>query len=88
MVGHIVRPGNSGLQASPHYIVVTPSDTVDLPFITRALYVGADGDVSVMCPGTNSAVLFKAVKAGTTLHIQTTRVLAATTTATNIAALG
>jgi hypothetical protein len=36
-----------GLQSPPtHSFVITPSDTTELPFVTRAVYVGAAGDIT------------------------------------------
>lgn len=64
---------------------VTPSDTVDLQFVTRALYVGVSGDVTVNMPG-GAAILFKAMPVGL-YAIRCTRIKAAGTTATNILAL-
>ncbi len=70
---------------------VTPSDTVDLLFQSRGLYVGGTGDVVVNMAGPDSTnpVTFKAVPAGVLLPIRVTRVLAvgSGTTATNITAI-
>lgn len=65
---------------------VTPSDTVDLPFRCRALYIGVAGDVTVLAKDNSTAVLFKAVPVGV-LAIRTSRVKATGTAATNIVAL-
>lgn len=65
---------------------VTPSDSTDLSYTTRALYIGGDGDVSVIMAG-GQTVTFVSVFAGTTLAIRVNRVLSANTTATNIVAL-
>jgi hypothetical protein len=36
-----------GLQSPPsNSFVITPSDTNELPFVTRAVYVGAAGDIT------------------------------------------
>ena len=56
MVDHAIRPGNSGIQASPSYAAVTPSDSVNLPYITRGLYVGVAGNVTVVIPNSTTAV--------------------------------
>jgi len=87
MVDHAIRPGNSGVQASANYAAVTPSDSVNLPYITRGLYVGVAGNVSVVLPNSSTVVTFVGVPAGQILPIQTTRVNAALTTATSIVAL-
>jgi hypothetical protein len=70
-------------------IAVTTSDSVDLAVVARALYIGVTGDVQVtladMDDGTS--VIFKAHPVGYMLT-QVKRVWAASTTATNIVALG
>lgn len=63
---------------------VSPSDTVDLPGITRAIYVGTGGDVEVMMAADNAVVIYVGVVAGTMLPIRARRVLAGNTTASNI----
>jgi hypothetical protein len=87
MPDHAVRPGNSGIQASPMFGVVTPSDTVDLPYITRGIYVGAAGDVAVVPANGGSPVVFAGVAAGTILPIQVSRIRTTGSTSTSIIAL-
>ena len=65
---------------------VVPSDVTDLEQVTRALYVGGAGDLSVVMKGGGS-VLFKNVSAGTILALRTTHVEATATTATDIVGL-
>lgn len=49
---------------------VVPNDTDDLPLAPcRALYVGADGDVTVVAMQDDTPVMFKAVAAGTILPV-------------------
>lgn len=79
---------------SPAYnaVPVTPSDTTDLTYMTRGLYIGVAGDVTVnMLNGTSATnigtVTFTAVPAGTILPIACWRVKSSGTTATNITAL-
>ena len=65
---------------------VIPSDSVNLTEISRSLYIGAAGDISVeMGDGTN--LTFIAVPAGMILPIQVKKVLATGTTATSIVAI-
>ena len=65
---------------------VTPSDTVDLPFATRSLYIGGAGDLTVMPVRGSAPVLYKAVPVGTRLNISVTRIYATGTGATYIVA--
>lgn len=63
---------------------ITPSDSVVLPYITRAIYIGVGGDVSLILTKDNSAVLFKNVVAGSLLPLRVKQVMNTNTTATNI----
>lgn len=64
---------------------VTKSDSTVLP-VTRALWVGGDGDLSLVFEDGGSPVTIKAAKAGTVLPFRVVQVRAATT-ATDIVAL-
>ena len=66
---------------------VTPSDSADLVYRTRALYVGTGGNISVNMAGTGAAVVFTGVPSGSVLPISVTRVLSTDTTASDIVAL-
>lgn len=72
--------------SSEWWEAVTPSDSDDLPWLTRGLYIGGDGDVAaVRSDGT--AVTFKGLVAGSVLPINARRVNSTNTSATNIVAL-
>ena len=65
---------------------VSPSDDVDLTYVTRWIYVGAGGDlVVIMANGVEAT--FANVTPGSLLPIRATRVKATGTTATLILAL-
>lgn len=66
---------------------VAPSNTVDLLFLTTALYVGTAGNVAVRDRRTGATVVFRNVPAGAILPIRVARVLATGTTATDIVGL-
>ncbi len=66
---------------------VTPNDSTDLTFVTRALYVGAAGTVVVDMAESGTSISFVGVPAGTFLPIRAKRVRATGTTATSIVAL-
>lgn len=71
-------------------VVVTPSDSTNLGYTTRGLYVGGAGNVSVEMAGAGGqepTVLFTGVQAGSVLPIAVTRVNSTSTTATTIVAL-
>jgi hypothetical protein len=65
---------------------VVPNDTGDLPHISRALYVGQSGALSVeMADG--DVVTFEGVPAGSMLPIRATKVRDTGTTAASILSL-
>jgi len=66
---------------------VTPSDSADLPRLARALYVGSNGAISVICEDGGAAVTFSNLTAGQILPLRIKRVRSTGTTATNIVAL-
>jgi len=68
------------------FAVATKSDTVDLPFRCRALYIGVTGDVAVLAKDNATSIVFKAVPVGV-LRVRTTRLMSTNTTATNVVAL-
>ena len=66
--------------------LVAPSDTAELAEVSKALYVGVSGDLTVSLVGSTTPVLFKNAPVG--YHpIRATSVKATGTTATNIVAL-
>ncbi len=69
-----------------HAFAVTPGDGSDLPEVTRALYVGAPGNISVVTLS-NATVTLNGVGAGTILPLRVRRVRATGTTASAIVGL-
>lgn len=82
-------PGNQVSTSPPaHAAVVTPSDTVPLPQLSRFIFVGtAGGAISVIMAGDDTAVVLDAIPAGTLLPLCVKQVKATGTTATDIVAL-
>jgi len=71
-------------------VAVTPSDTGQLPWVSRALWVGGAGNIVIDlfdAAGNKTNVTFTGVPAGTLLQVRAGAVLATNTTATNIVAL-
>jgi hypothetical protein len=68
-------------------VAVTPHNSTDLTYASRALYIGGAGNVSVEMVGGQSAVVFVGLPAGTILPIRVTRVNSTSTTATSIVAI-
>lgn len=68
-------------------VAVTPNDSEELEYVTRALYIGVGGNLSVKLRDDSTAVIFVGVAEGTVLPLQVKQVMATGTTATNIVAL-
>ncbi len=60
---------------------VTPSDTADLPFVSRAVYVGTPGDLRVLTQG-GQDITYKGLSGTKILRIE--RIFATGTTAADI----
>lgn len=75
-MGGVGQPANSAF-------MIIPSDTLDLPYVTRAVYVGATGNLHVtMLNGED--VTFLGVPAGSFLPLRVIKVWFSNTTAQNI----
>lgn len=68
-----------------HAAVVTPSDSVDLTDVTRALIIGTSGDLKVTMQGGETLVM-PSVPAGV-LPVRVTRVWSTGTVASHITAI-
>lgn len=69
-----------------HGFAITPSDTIDLPEITRALYVGGAGAISLVLASGASLTLSGAAS-GSILPLRVRQVRASATTATGLIGL-
>jgi hypothetical protein len=66
---------------------ITPSDTVNLPTLTDALWVGGAGDIAAVMQNGSMPVVLAGVPAGSWLPLAVTRINATGTTATGLVAL-
>lgn len=76
-------PGGPAARA----FAIVPHATDELETITKAIYVGGTGDVTVRPLASDTHVLFRNVPAGSILDIRVRAVRAAGTTATDIVGL-
>lgn len=76
-----------GLDApADHAFAITPSDGTDLSEITRALYVGTGGDLSLIT-ASGATVSLPNVQSGSVLPLRCRRVRATGTSATGLVGL-
>lgn len=80
------NPTWGGSEPAGHAFAVTPNDSAELSYITRALYVGGAGSVAVVT-AQGDAVTFVGVTAGSVLPVRVRKVNATGTSATNIVGL-
>lgn len=77
----------SGLESpASDGFAITPSDSVDLPIVVRAIYVGGGGNIALVMKSGASIVLHNVVP-GCVLPLRAVRVAATGTTATNLVGL-
>ena len=66
---------------------ITPSDTVDLPYAVKAIYIGTTGNVVAIFQDSESQVTLKSLQGGSLYPFQLKRILATGTSATDIIGL-
>jgi hypothetical protein len=67
-------------------ISISPNDSSDLSYLVRAIYVGGDGNITLVTTD-NQTVTFIGLVAGTILPVRAKRVNSTDTTATNLIGL-
>jgi hypothetical protein len=65
---------------------IVPHDANELTYVTRAIYVGGAGNMSVVT-AKGTSVVFTGLPAGIVLPVRIRKVLATGTTATNLVAI-
>ena len=85
VVDRYAGSGDDLLSPASHAAAVTLSDTVDLAFASKRLWVGTAGNVKINTVG-GETVTYNSVPAGTYLQVRATRVYATGTTATVVVA--
>lgn len=66
---------------------ITPDDVADLPSVTKALYVGNGGDITVRPVDADADVTFRNLVTGTVLPVRMSAVRSSGTTATDMVGL-
>lgn len=76
--------GKSMIGSGEHAFAITPSNDADLPYVTRGLYVGVGGDVTVDMHGGETNVAFVGMVAGMLYQLRVKKVYSTGTTAGSI----
>jgi hypothetical protein len=79
--------GKDLLSPASRCAAITPSDSSSLPVASKAIYVGATGNVKLLAVDDTVPVTFTGVPVGTVLHVRAQQVYATGTTATSLIAL-
>ena len=77
----------SPVAPAEYCFAITPADAVDLPRVTKALYVGEGGDVMLVPVDNDAPILFRNVPTGSIIDVRTRSVSATGTTASDIVGL-
>ncbi|MBX5143198.1 hypothetical protein HJB79_31310 [Rhizobium lentis] len=86
MATDLANRSNNVVDPGSNAAAVTPNDSTDLTYTTRAVYVGGAGNLAVVMAG-GQTVTFTGVTAGALLPIRVSRVMSTNTTATTILAI-
>lgn len=87
MTDDTFRKHTRSLTSPPeHAAEITPSDLDDLPFATRALYIGGQGDVAVRMQA-GDVVTLNNLQPGTLIPLRVVQVRASGTSASGIVGL-
>lgn len=78
---------NSLISPAEDCFAIVPDDVTELPKATKAIFVGAAGDISLVPLRGNDAILFRNLPAGSILDVRVRAVKAAGTTATSLVGL-
>ncbi|NJO13929.1 MAG: hypothetical protein HC870_01625 [Rhizobiales bacterium] len=66
---------------------IVPSDSLDLPKATRAIYIGTGGDVVLRAVGSQAEVTFRNVISGSIIDVRVAAIRATGTSAEDIVGL-
>lgn len=78
---------DSPIAPATHCFAISPNDTEDLDRVTKAIYVGAGGDVALVAAAGEAPVVFQNVASGAILDVRVRAVKATGTTASGIVGL-
>lgn len=78
---------DSPIAPATHLFQIVPSDAVEVDRVTKGIYVGTAGDLSLLSVEGSTPVTFRNVAAGTVLDVRIRKVLQSGTTAADLVGL-
>lgn len=82
----LANRSNNVVDPASNAAAVTPNDSTDLTYTSRAIFVGGAGNLAIIMAG-GQTVTFVGVQAGAIIPIRASRVMSTNTTATSIVAV-
>jgi hypothetical protein len=83
-INTFIRQGGTTLDPGQNSFAITPSDSAQLPYVTRAIYVGTAGNIAVMLVNDSAPVTLMNAVAGSVLPFRVAQVMNTNTTASNL----
>jgi hypothetical protein len=77
----------SSITPSENCFAITPDDLNELPFLTKAIYIGSGGDLVLLIGQSQTPVTFRNVLAGSVLDVRVRGVRNTGTTAADLVGL-
>ena len=87
MIDYFADFTDSAMAPAMRCFAIAPSDTTDLPVITKALYIGEAGNVTLRSLKSDADVTFYNLPAGSILDVRTKAVRSTGTTAASLVGL-
>lgn len=79
--------GQSSITPSENCFPIAPSDFEELDYLTKAIYIGRGGDLTLVVGNSQEAVTFRNVVAGSVLDVRVRAVKSTGTTAGDLVGL-
>lgn len=77
----------SAITPSENCFAINPDDNNELPFLTKAIYIGSGGDLVMLIGKSQTPVTFRNVLAGSVLDVRVRAVKSTGTTAADLVGL-
>lgn len=79
--------GQSSMAPSENCFAIVPNDTSELPYLTKAVYIGKGGDLVLLVGKSQQPVTFRNVLSGSVLDVRVRAVMSTGTSAGDLVGL-